>query len=489
VNHRSKTRSALVLIAIGIAAGGAAWLARGTRPADAGLELATQAAARHDIALTVEATGTVEPVDLVEVKSKASGTIVTMPVSVGSRISGGDLLVQIDARDVKNQYDQSFAARQAAQVKVEVSLAQRSRADSLYVQGIITAGEHEAALLDYAGAQAALITARTNLDLARQRLDDATVRAPVAGTVLSQSVTAGQVISSATSSVSGGTTLLTMADLSRIRMRAMVAEADVGNVAPGQRATVTVDAFPGRTFDGVVEKVEPQAVVEQSVTNFPVLVSLSNEEGLLLPGMNGEVSLVVDRKNGVLAVPVDAVRNQREALVLAATLGLEADSVKAALDSQKANAKARSADPPADAVAAASAGDGKVDSLLADDNGRHSKGGKSGGRKDGSKKHDKSKKDGGGSSPGSNRSQVVFVKSAIGIEPRRVKIGLSDYDFAQVISGVEEGEQVVLLGVAQAQAARADAQAKAREKAASRSALGTASGSGGSGGSSKGGGS
>ena len=343
MNHRSKAgRTLLMTIVIAIAAGAMSC----SRQREAAPELTTQAVERHDITLTVQASGSVEPVNLVEVKSKASGTIVKMPVSVGSRVSGGDLLVQIDARDVRNQYDQSLAARQAAQVKVEVSAAQRARADSLYGTGVITAGEHEAALLDYASAQAAVISARANLDLAKQRLDDATVRAPAEGTVLSQSVNEGQVISSATSSVSGGTTLLTMADLSRIRMRALVAEADVGNVSPGQRATVTVDAYPNRSFDGTVEKVEPQAVVDQSVTNFPVLVSLSNDEGLLLPGMNGEVTLVVDRKRDVLAVPVDAVRNQREALVLAVTLGLDADSVRAMLDNQKASARAQSASAP-----------------------------------------------------------------------------------------------------------------------------------------------
>jgi len=470
VSHRTKVRSALALIVIGIAAGGAAWLTR-RAPQVEELNVSTGTVERRDITLTVEATGSVEPVDLVEVKSKASGTIVAMPVSVGSRVADGDLLVQIDARDVRNQYDQALAARQAAQVKVEVSGAQKARADSLYGQGIITAGEHETALLDYASAQAALITARTNLDLAKQRLDDATVRAPVAGTVLSQSVTSGQVISSATSSVSGGTTLLTMADLSRIRMRALVAEADVGNVSAGQRATVTVDAFPNRSFDGVVEKVEPQAVVEQSVTNFPVLISLSNDEGLLLPGMNGEVTLVVDRKNGVLAVPVDAVRNQREALVLAASLGLDADSVRIALDNQKAAARAQSSTDSGDTLASADAS-GK--------HGKHDKHDKSASaQKDGGKKDSSAKKSSGG---GSNRSQVVFVKSAIGIEPRRVKLGLSDFDWTQVISGVEEGEQVVLLGVAAAQVTRAQDQAKAREKAASRSALGAAAGGGSKGG-------
>jgi HlyD family secretion protein len=138
VSHRTKLRSGLALIAIGIAAGGAAWLTR-RAPQDEDLKVSTGTVERRDIALTVEATGTVEPVDMVEVKSKASGTIVTMPVSVGSRVAAGDLLVQIDARDVRNQYDQALAARQAAQVKVEVSGAQKARADSLYAQGIITA--------------------------------------------------------------------------------------------------------------------------------------------------------------------------------------------------------------------------------------------------------------------------------------------------------------------------------------------------------------
>ena len=165
-----------------------------------------------------------------------------------------------------------LAALRAAQSKVAVSSAQKKRSEGLFSQGIITAPENEAAQLDYANAQASLVSARTNLDLAKQRLDDATVRAPVTGTVLSQAVTAGQVTASATNSVSGGTALLTMADLHNIRMRALVAETDVGQVRPGQRATVTVDAFPNRTFEGTVEKVEPQAVVEQSVTNFPKLL-------------------------------------------------------------------------------------------------------------------------------------------------------------------------------------------------------------------------
>src|SRR5437867_5678002 len=333
-NLRRAAMRPLVLVLVGLAAVAAVLVVRGSRHRSGTQEIMAVPVERRDIALTIEATGTVEPIDLVEVKSKASGQIVRMPVQVGSVVRRGDLLAQIDPRDVQNQYSQALAALQAAQARVDISLIQKKRSDDLFVGQVITADEHESATLDYANAQAALVKARTDLDLARQRREDATVRAPIEGTVLDQAVSSGQVISSATSSASGGTTLLHMADLAKIRLRALVGETDIGNVQPGQTATVTVDAFPQRTFTGRVEKIEPQAVVQQSVTMFPVLISISNEERVLLPGMNGEVAMLVDRHDGVPAVPLDAVRSVRELPVAAAALGLDPDSVRMQVERQ-----------------------------------------------------------------------------------------------------------------------------------------------------------
>src|SRR5690606_7640697 len=104
---------------------------------------------------------------------------------------------------------------------------------------------------------------------------------------------------------------------------------DIGSVRSGLPATVVVDAYPDRPFRGTVEKIEPQAVVQQSVTMFPVLVSIENVEGLLKPGMNGEVSILIDRRENVLAVPNDAVRSVREAATAAAALGLDPERVMA----------------------------------------------------------------------------------------------------------------------------------------------------------------
>jgi HlyD family secretion protein len=499
VNMRWITRRRVVVAtAVALVAIVAILIVRGAKNGGNKTPIMTAAVERRDIALTIDATGTVEPIDLVEVKSKASGQIVKMPVQVGSAVARGALLAQIDPRDSQNQYDQALAALKAAQSKAEISLAQKKRSDDLYAKQILTADEHEAATLDYANAQSALVKARTDLDLAQQRREDATVRAPIAGTVLSQPVTSGQVISSATSSASGGTTLLTMADLSKVRMRALVGETDIGNVKPGQEATVTVDAFPQRTFVGRVEKIEPQAVVVQSVTNFPVLVSVSNENGILLPGMNGEVSMLVDRRSNVPAIPVDAVRSVRELPVVAAALDLDPAKAKAQVDAQmKAKAAERAArfgsrdsSGAGRGSAAGAAGDSMRARWRARGQSGGSRGGGSGGR--GGAGGGAGGAGAGAGAGRANRAQVAFVKTANGLEPRVVRLGLSDFDYAEVLDGLKEGEQVVLLGVAEAQAARAQTQSRLRERMGSGvpgvPAAGGAGGGGGRGGGGGGGG-
>ena len=299
-----------------------------------GPQISTAPVTRRDIVVDAQANGAVEPINIVEVKSKASGLVTRMPVETGTFVKPGDLIAQVDTRDVNNQYNQADADVKAAEARADVSLAQKKRSDEMFSQRVITAQEHEAAALDYANAQANLVRMRASLDLAKQRLEDATVTAPVAGTVIEKTVSQGMVITSATGAFGGGTTLIKMADLTRVRMRAQFNETDIGQIRPGQIATVTVDAYPDRRFNGLVEKIEPQAVVTQGVTMFPVLVTLNNQDGALKPGMNGEVSVTIDERKNVLAVPNDAVKNIREAVATAPLLGLNPDSVQAQLRAQ-----------------------------------------------------------------------------------------------------------------------------------------------------------
>lgn len=298
------------------------------------LPIETAAVTRRTIVSEATASGQVEPINVIEVKSKSSGQITEMTVETGSLVTKGQLLIQLDPRDVNQQLAQAVADSVAASAKLAVSKAQKDRNDKMYADKIITAQEYESSLLDYANSVAAMIRSRSAVDIAQQRVEEARVSAPVAGTIIDKPVSLGQVIASATNSASGGTVLLKMADLTKVRVRALFNETDIGAVVPGQPATVTVDAFPDRPFGGIVEKIEPSAVVQSSVTMFPVLVTLDNREGLLKPGMNGEVTVLVERREDVLAVPNDAVRQTREAAVTAKLVGLDPDSVVAAVQEQ-----------------------------------------------------------------------------------------------------------------------------------------------------------
>jgi HlyD family secretion protein len=431
------------------------------------LVIETAPVERRSIVLTVQANGTVEPVNIVEVKSKASGTIIRMPVDIGANVKAGDLLVQIDPRDVQNQYDQAAADVSSGTVSRATALAQRNRSAELYKQKIITAQEMDAATLAFANADAALIKARTNLSIARLRLADATVTAPTNGTIIEKPVSVGMVITSATSSASGGTTILRMADLSKVRMRAFVNETDIGNVKPGQVATVTVDAFPNRRFTGTVEQVEPSAVVQSSVTMFPVLVSLNNFDGALKPGMNGQVTMEVARHDNVLAVPSDAIRNARDAATVATMLGVSPDSIKAALAAARAarggGIGAASSTPSTLAggdttrrrvgtagVMQGGGGGGGAASSTGRRGGFSRQGGGGGGAAGG----------GGGSAGGGG--MIVFVKQNGKFSPRAVRVGISDFDYTEMLNGLKVGEQVALLGPAVLQAQREQVQARVR---------------------------
>ena len=295
------------------------------------LTIPVAAVERQTIVVDAQATGVVEPINVIEVKAKSSGQIVAMPVETGTYVKAGDLLVQLDTRDTRNAYAQAKADLDASLINARVSRTARDRASALFKERIITSAENEAAEVSYANAQASVLRGRATLDLRAQSLEEATVRAPVSGTVIEKPVSMGQVIASGTGTAGGGTTILRMADLTKVRVRTLVNETDIGKVRAGLPASVTVDAFPDRPFMGTVEKIEPQATIQQAVTMFPVLVSIDNVAGLLMPGMNGEVSIEVERRDNALAVSNDAVRSPNEVVSVATMLGLNADSVRALL--------------------------------------------------------------------------------------------------------------------------------------------------------------
>ncbi len=293
--------------------------------------LATVPVERRDIDVRVQATGVVEPIDPVDVKSKTTGIVRKVPIDVGMNVKKGDLIVQVDQRDVKNQFEEALADDVAAYAALANAKLSATRYDSMFAKRIITASAHDSSTASFAGATATAVGKRSSLDEARQAYEEATIIAPIGGTIVAKTVQEGQLIQSATGVYGGGATLMTIADLGRVRMKVNIAEADMGHVHVGEKATIAVDAFPNHAFAGVVEKIEPQAVVDQGVTFFPIQVSIDNHERLLMPGMGGEVTINATSKPGVLAIPADAVRSATELSSVARLFGMKIDSLHAQL--------------------------------------------------------------------------------------------------------------------------------------------------------------
>ena len=481
----------------------------------------TVAIGRRDIIVTAQATGTVEPEDTVPVKSQASGLVMKMPVEIGQVVKPGDLLVQIDTRTLNNDYQRTKSAEAAAEANVTVTKAALQRANELYAQKVITADEHETAIINAANATSQLVAAQAALSTAQQNLDYATLRSQVSGTVISKTAAVGTVVSSATSNVGGGSTILTVADLHHVRMQALVNETDVGNVHEGMPVSVTIDAFPGRTFAGTVEKVQPQAVIQNSVTMFPVLVSLPNTDLALLPGMNGEVSIITQQRRNVIAVPNDAVRSMKDAVDIGAELGISQDTMDAL--GVRRGGGFGAGGPGAAGAAGAAGGAGGGGGARAG-GGRGGRGGGAGGAGGGGfgggitvpdsvctgvmaklnkvnaralldsvraqtragtidsatahKKTEAIYKSAsvtadtaracmraafaGGGSGAIGAPVVAFVKTPTGWSPRVVRLGVSDFDYTEVISGLKEGDEVGLLATIALQASRDRSSARAR---------------------------
>jgi HlyD family secretion protein len=444
---------------------------------------------RRDIIVSAQAAGAIQPDTTVEVKSKASGEVLQMLAETGQEVKQGDLLVRIDPRIPNNNLAQARADLTVAQATLANAKAQKVRADELYKSQSITQQEHETAQLAYANALADVTKSRIAVENAQIQANDANVRSPINGTIIEKDVERGQLIQSATGNVSGGTVLLKMADLNLVQVNALVDETDIGKIQPGMSATVTVDAYPNRPFEGTVLKIEPQATVQQNVTMFPVRVRIRNQGGLLRPGMNTEVQVHIGERDSVLAIPNSALRTLKDVGSAAAVLGLAPDAV------QKQLAAAPPPPPTAprgDSASRASMGaTAKPDSTAKGANTLTLPNGttvplpegvtaaqiqaimqkRMNGQQPTPEEQALVRKvfqgmrgaGGGGGMRGNRRNNaadfggtyVVFVKRGAAITPVNIRTGLTDLDYSEVVGGLQAGDSVLVLpsaGMMQSQA-------------------------------------
>jgi len=361
---------------------------------------------RRTLEVAVSSAGIVEPLATVEVKSKASGEVLDIQVETGDLVEEGTLMVRIDPRIVRNRLAQSDAELKAAISRREIATTQKTRVESLVSNGTLTQSDLEQATLDLANAVAQVVTANVAVENARIAVDDTDIRAPIGGTIIFKPVEIGQVISSPTQDFAGGTLLMQMADLSAVQIRSLVDETDIGKIQPGMQVSVSVAAYPNQPFPGEVVKIEPQAVVDQNVTMFAVLVSIQNPDGLLLPGMNAEVEISIARAADAMTIPVMALRTRRDLESTALILGRSVDDISAELGGGEGRPAGGSRPQP----------------------------GQRGGRPDGGQAADY--RFGG---------EFWVVLDTPGREIRKVTTGVTDLDNVEVISGLDENDRVLVL--------------------------------------------
>lgn len=288
---------------------------------------------------TAAASGKIEPTVQVEVKSKASGAVAEILVQEGDHVEAGQLLVRLDKKDAQRALDaaklsldrakadlnSTQASLRVAQLDVENDKIAQSTAEKAVELGV---GSAEAARnakhsTDVATANLTLKSAQltsSNLSLksaqlavddAETQLENTDIYAPMAGTILSLPIEVGTIVSSALTNVNGGTSVLTLADLSKLRVVGSIGEALVGKVAPDQTVEIRVDAFPTRVFKGAVTRVSPLGTETSNVVTFDVEIRITDEQqSMLRSGMSADVEIVTSEQKDVILVPLTAVQTK-----------------------------------------------------------------------------------------------------------------------------------------------------------------------------------
>ena len=302
---------------------------------------------KGDLAKSVVATGKVEPIVKVEVKSKASGIVKKLLVDAGDRVKKGQLLAQLDKDEIQAQVEQSQAALQAAEASLkgaeadyerakvdaespDVPLLKRAydRAVGMEKAGVVSTSALEDAQKNYelalnkqnvskaqllvlkakvAQSQGQLGQDKANLTQLEEQLSYTDIESPLDGVVLSRDVEMGDAVSSILVLGSSATLVMTLGDISEVYVKGKVDESDIGKVYLGQPARIKVESFKDKTFNGKVTKISPMGVEKDNVTTFEVRVSINNPGGELKAEMTANAEIILEEHKNVLQIPEGAL--------------------------------------------------------------------------------------------------------------------------------------------------------------------------------------
>src|SRR5258705_9552409 len=260
---------------------------------------------RGSVKSTVSATGTLGAVRTVEVGTQVSGQIAALNVDYNSHVKKGQLIARIDPILQEAAVQDAQAGLARANAVVTQTQLEFERSKKLHDQQIATDAEFNVAQSNYAQARASLTSAQINLERARQNLAYTNIYSPIDGVVVERAMDVGQTVAA---SLSAPKLFVIANDLSRMQILASVDESDIGKIVAGQPVTFTVQSFPDRQFTGSVEQVRLNATTLNNVVSYTAVVSVSNEDGKLLPGMTASVKLQTASADDVLTVSSTALR-------------------------------------------------------------------------------------------------------------------------------------------------------------------------------------
>ena len=271
----------------------------------------TAIAERKDIRFSVKAAGEIGPAEQVSVRPEINGKIDALPVDLGDRVKKGDLLVQLDDKELQQQ--RASLVTEIERAKLQQTQAERNfkRAKELHESNLISQEVFENTKTDYDLARNAVERSQRELDIVDERLTRTKITAPFDCTILTRPVSIGQAVSGS-GGFNSGTEVLTIADLNSMVINAHINQADVTRLHSDQLVDVAVEAVPGLTLTGRVERIAPQATIKNNIKGFAVRILLKDVGDKVRPGMTANITIPVSSADNVLAVPLAAVFTDRD---------------------------------------------------------------------------------------------------------------------------------------------------------------------------------
>lgn len=377
---------------------------------------------RGNITSTVTATGTVEAIITVNVGTQVSGILQHVYVTFNQDVKQGQLLAKLDETALKAQLDQSQASVNQAQAQLNFQEATWERLKVLFDKKLIAKADYDQAVYNYENAKGNLANAKFALARAQVNLDYATITSPIDGVVLNRAVEEGQTVAA---SFNTPTLFTIVNDLTRMEVQTSVDEADIGKVKQGQRVEFTVDAYPDMKFEGNVSEVRLQPVTTNNVVTYVVILSAPNPEKKLMPGMTASATIYVEEKENTLTLSGKAMRFTPDKEYLQKMFAkMQADGTLPKMP-QGPTSGTSTGSP---AVGTTGSG-GAASNMPA---GQMPQGMPANGMAPGAMKNDP-------------KTKTVWVKDdKMTLRPRMVKIGIDNGSNVEIISGLNEGDEVII---------------------------------------------